>query len=101
MNESLQENFRLILERVKTASDGREVKILGASKTMAPEKLEQAFRAGLRVFGENRIQEAIPKIQTLASLEVEWHFIGHLQTNKVKEAVRYFSWIQSVDSVRL
>jgi len=101
MNESLQENFRLILERVKAASGGREVKILGASKTMAPEKLEQAFRAGLRVFGENRIQEAIPKIQTLASLEVEWHFIGHLQTNKVKEAVRYFSWIQSVDSVRL
>lgn len=101
MNEPLQKNFDRIQERVKNVSAGRDVKILAASKTMSPEVLEEAFRAGVRVFGENRIQEAIPKIQSLSSLEAEWHFIGHLQTNKAREAVRYFSCIQSVDSVRL
>jgi PLP dependent protein len=101
MNEPLQKNFDRIRERVKNVSAGRDVKILAASKTMSPEVLEEAFRAGVRVFGENRIQEAIPKIQSLSSLEAEWHFIGHLQTNKAREAVKYFSCIQSVDSVRL
>jgi pyridoxal phosphate enzyme (YggS family) len=101
MTERIRENFERIRERLTAASMGREVKILAASKTMPPEILEEAFRVGVRVFGENRIQEAIPKIQALSALEIEWHFIGHLQTNKAREAVRYFSCIQSVDSVRL
>ncbi len=78
----------------------RKVKIIGASKTVNPERIREAYDAGLRFFGENRIQEAIAKMEHLPQ-DIEWHFIGHLQSNKVREAVRHFSWIQSVDSERL
>jgi PLP dependent protein len=101
MNTTIQENYQQIRERVSRAAQGREVRIVAVSKTMPPEKMEQAYTAGVGIFGENRIQEAIPKIQMLSGLDVEWHFVGHLQTNKAREAVRYFSCVHSVDSIRL
>jgi len=96
----IESNYRKIQAEVAAVTRGRPVKIIGASKTMPPEKIKEAYDAGLHFFGENRIQEAIAKIPALPS-DIEWHFIGHLQHNKVHEAVRYFSWIQSVDSLRL
>lgn len=90
-----------IQDDVRTASKGRDVKIVGVTKTVSGDRIAEAYRAGLRIFGENRIQEAIPKIQQLAQDDAEWHFIGHLQSNKAKDAVRYFSWIQSIDSLKL
>src|SRR5262245_9350988 len=98
---SISENFHRIREKTAAAAKGRTVRIIAVSKTQPPENLEEAFSAGAETFGENRIQEAIPKIQTFSHLNAEWHFIGHLQTNKVRDAVRYFSFIQSVDSIRL
>ena len=96
----IQSNFNKIQAEVAAAAAGRTVKIIGASKTVPPKRLQEAYEMGLRSFGENRIQEAIPKIKSLPQ-DIEWHFIGHLQSNKVRDAVRYFSWIQSVDSSRL
>jgi PLP dependent protein len=96
----VQSNYRKIQAEVTAAAYGRAIKIIGASKTMPPEKIREAYDAGLRCFGENRIQEGIAKIPQLPS-DIEWHFIGHLQRNKVPEAVRHFAWIQSVDSLRL
>ncbi len=101
METTIQENYQQILKRVREVSGTRDVRIVSVSKTMPAEKLQQAHLAGLRIFGENRIQEAVPKIQALSHLNAEWHFIGHLQTNKAREAVNYFSCIHSVDSLRL
>lgn len=101
MEVTIQENYQQILKRVRESSGTREVRIVAVSKTMPPQKLQEAYLAGLRIFGENRIQEAVPKIQALTHLNAEWHFIGHLQTNKAREAVNYFSCIHSVDSLRL
>jgi pyridoxal phosphate enzyme (YggS family) len=101
MASSISEKFHQIRATTAAAAKGRTVRIIGVSKTQPAEKLEEAFSAGVETFGENRIQEAIPKIKTLSHLDAEWHFIGHLQTNKARDAVRYFSFIQSVDSIRL
>lgn len=78
-----------------------DVKLVAVSKTVAPERIRQAFGAGLRDFGENRIQEAEAKRPALADLDVTWHLVGHLQTNKAKPARELFQWIHSVDSLRL
>lgn len=77
-----------------------EVRILAASKAQSPEKIKEAADCGLVVFGENRVQEARQKIP-LCPTHLEWHMIGHLQTNKVREAVRLFQMIHSVDSQKL
>ncbi|MDX6766914.1 MAG: YggS family pyridoxal phosphate-dependent enzyme [Candidatus Methylacidiphilales bacterium] len=76
------------------------VRLIPASKTVAPERLREFVDAGWRVFGENRIQEAKAKVPLLSS-QVEWHFIGGLQGNKVKDAVALFACIHSVDSENL
>ena len=86
---------------VHSRASGREVKINGVTKTVNAGRIEDAHRAGLRIFGENRIQEALPKMEALSNLDLQWHFIGHLQSNKAKEAIRHFIWIHSIDSVKL
>jgi len=78
-----------------------DVQLVAVSKTVSPELIRQAFNAGLRDFGENRIQEAEAKRPALADLDATWHLVGHLQTNKAKPARELFQWIQSVDSLRL
>lgn len=94
-------NVREALERIAIAARGRQVKLVAVTKTVAPDRIREAIAAGLRLAGENRIQEALPKIQALSDLQVEWHFLGHLQTNKVRDAVKHFACIQSVDSLRV
>jgi pyridoxal phosphate enzyme (YggS family) len=73
------------------------------TKTIDTPAIEEAFHAGIRHFGENRVQEAAPKIERLATIrpELTWHMVGHLQTNKAKTAADIFDIIQSVDSLRL
>ena len=80
-----------------------EVTLIAVTKTIGVPAIEAAFNAGIRNFGENRIQEAQPKIEQLASLRPSliWHMVGHLQTNKAKTAVDIFDIIHSVDSLRL
>jgi len=79
-----------------------EVTLMAVSKTFSAEKIREAYDAGLRLFGENRVQEFAEKIAALRDLsDAEWHMIGHLQTNKAAQAATLFGHIDSVDSVRL
>ncbi|MFA4838318.1 MAG: YggS family pyridoxal phosphate-dependent enzyme [Candidatus Neomarinimicrobiota bacterium] len=78
------------------------IKIVTVGKTFPVAILKAAMEVGIRVFGENRVQEAAPKIEFFRNIpDIEWHMIGHLQTNKAKKAAELFNVIQSVDSVRL
>ncbi len=86
---------------LKATISSNDVTIITVTKTQSPERIRQAVNAGLSVLGENRVQEAAEKVDALRDLPVEWHLIGHLQTNKVKQAVALFSLIQSVDSLKL
>lgn len=81
--------------------DPSSIKLLAVSKTFSAEIVEQAFRAGQRLFGENRVQEAVNKIPAVRCDGIEWHLVGHLQTNKIRPAVQLFDVIQSVDSERV
>ena len=77
------------------------IRLVAVSKTMPAEVVQDAIEAGILELGENYIQEAKEKINTLAAFPVTWHFIGHLQSNKAKYAVRLFDLIHSVDSLKL
>lgn len=82
-----------------------DVKIIAVTKTVGLEQIKEAVNVGLRMFGENRIQEAQQKITNeelrITNSKIEWHLIGHLQKNKAKYAVRLFDLIQTVDSIDL
>ena len=78
------------------------VRLVAVSKTISPRFIQEAYAAGIRDFAENRLQEAVPKIEKLHKLEnIRWHFIGHVQSNKAKKVLQYFHWIHSVDSLKL
>ncbi len=78
------------------------VEIMAVSKGYSADHIRAAYAAGIRHFGESRIQEAQPKLQALQDLsDISWHLIGHLQTNKIKVALELFDWIDSVDSWKL
>jgi len=105
MDETFEERLAVIRERVAQACAraGRKtetVNILTVSKTHGPERVCEAAACGLTVFGENKVQEAKQKIP-LCPGHLVWHLVGHLQTNKVKDAVRLFARIHSVDSLKL
>lgn len=102
---SLAENLDLIQQRIRAACEraGRDpdsVTLLAVSKTHPPETIREAADCGLLLFGENKVQEARAKIP-LCPGKCRWHFIGHLQSNKVRDAVELFEMIQGVDSLNL
>jgi len=102
----IADNIVRVQERIAAACAraGRrpeEVKLVAVSKTVPPERIRQAYDAGLRDFGENRVQEASAKRPPLADLDATWHLVGHLQTNKARHARELFQYIHSVDSLRL
>jgi PLP dependent protein len=83
-------------------SNSTPLKLCIASKYATSKQIENLYSHGFRTFGENKIQNGIQKIQVLSHLKnVEWHFIGHLQTNKVQRALEYFNVIQSIDTLKL
>src|SRR5512139_365512 len=77
------------------------VRLVAVSKTFGPEHVQAAIAAGQRVFGENKVQEGLQKAAAVADTSVEWHLIGHLQSNKAKKAAAGFGWVHAVDSVDL
>ena len=81
--------------------DPAGVRLLAVSKTFGIDHVRAAFEAGQRDFGENRVQEALQKMGGSSDLQIRWHLIGPLQSNKVKKASAHFAWIHSVDSVGL
>jgi len=105
---TIEQNVRRIEERIAGACErsGRsadEVTLVAVTKTIDIPAIEAAFDAGVVNFGENRVQEALSKIERLERLKprLTWHMVGHLQTNKAKTAVDIFDIIHSVDSLRL
>jgi len=106
MVANLRENIARAEERISAACrrSGRrreDVRLVAVSKTHPPELIRAAFEAGLRDFGENRVQEAMSKRLELADLGATWHLVGHLQSNKARTARELFQWVHSVDSLRL
>lgn len=106
MKETIISNIQAVHKRIKTACDlaGRDVQdvqLLLATKTVSPEKIRIAIEAGENLIGENKVQEFRDKHEALKDLRVERHFIGHLQTNKVKDVLKYVSCIQSLDRAPL
>ena len=98
-------NYRKIIDRISEAAqragrNPREIKLLAAAKSQSVELVQAAIAAGVRLIGENYVQEAESKRQVISDT-VEWHMIGHLQRNKVKAALNTFELIQSLDSMAL
>ena len=90
--------------RAAAARSGRNpdhILLVAVSKTVSADVVRAAAAAGQRHFGENRVQEGLDKIGATGDLQLEWHLIGHLQSNKAKKAASAFSWIHSIDSVEL
>ena len=81
--------------------DPSSIRLVAVSKTFPIEAIREAYAAGQREFGENRVQEALQKIASGADLDIRWHLLGHLQTNKAKKAAPAFATIHSIDSVDL
>jgi PLP dependent protein len=103
---SIEENIARVRERLAAACQrsGRsaaEVKLVAVSKTVPVDRIRLAYEAGVRDFGENRVQEAEAKRPALSDLTATWHLIGHLQSNKARPARELFHWVHSVDSLRL
>lgn len=101
----IRENYLRVRERIERAAlgagrDPREIKLVAVSKTVEPARILEAIDAGVTLLGENYVQEAQKKIETI-DRPVSWHFIGHLQSNKAKQAVRLFEMIHSIDSAHL
>ena len=101
----LRDNLQEVEERIRAACqragrDRSEVTLVAVSKTKPVETLQEAYDQGVRVFGENKVQEIREKYEALPK-DIEWHMIGHLQTNKVKYIVDKVRLIHSVDSLRL
>ncbi|MDD2679555.1 MAG: YggS family pyridoxal phosphate-dependent enzyme [Candidatus Omnitrophica bacterium] len=96
---------RIISACLKAGRAPETLKLIAVSKNRSPEEIKEALLAGITAFGENRVQEALLKYNAkelaLSAKPIEWHMVGHLQTNKVKDAVKIFDLIQSVDSLRL
>ena len=98
----MEENVAEIKDRIRAAClragrDPSDVRLVGVTKTVPVERIREGVRAGIVILGENYIQEARTKIEALSDLDVSWHFIGHLQSNKAKIAVELFSMIHSLD----
>lgn len=91
----IKENVKKILDELPTS-----VELVAASKTRTPEEILQAIQAGIKIIGQNYVQEA-QKAYSIIGQQAKWHFIGHLQRNKVKKAVEIFDMIETIDSIAL
>jgi pyridoxal phosphate enzyme (YggS family) len=103
----IAENISSLRNRINTSArrahrNPEEIILMGVTKTVPPQQIREAYDAGLRIFGENRVQEFATKVEALRDLhDAEWHMIGHLQTNKAAKAAELFACVDSVDSLRL
>ncbi|HVS07717.1 MAG TPA: YggS family pyridoxal phosphate-dependent enzyme [Candidatus Dormibacteraeota bacterium] len=106
MPGSIGENLEAVRETIarsaeRAGRDPTEVVLVAVTKTFPVERIREALAHGLRILGENRVQEALPKIEEIGPANVDWHLIGHLQTNKVKFIDGRFRMVQSLDAVGL
>ena len=106
--ETIKKKLEKINEKIKKAAlkanrSPEDIKLVAVTKTATVEQIKEAISAGVKTIGENKVQEAKGKYQVLSAdiAEIEWHLVGHLQTNKVKYAIEIFDLIHSVDSIKL
>jgi pyridoxal phosphate enzyme (YggS family) len=102
---TIKENLLKVMERIEKAAcrvgrDPNEIRLVAVSKTVETDRIKEAIEGGVTILGENYVQEAQKKIEEIGR-PVAWHFIGHLQSNKAKYAVRLFEMIHSLDSIPL
>ncbi len=105
MPNTIKDNIEKVRERIANAAmkankAPEDIRLVAVSKTISESKIKEAIACGITILGENRVQEAKSKIDAIGK-QVRWHLIGHLQTNKVKNAVDLFDLVQSVDSIPL
>ena len=105
MTESASDRFGAVMTRVvaaceRSGRDPSEVTLVGASKSQPLDRMRSAWEAGLRIFGENRVQEALGKMDQLPA-EVEWHLIGPLQSNKARKVIPRFTAVHSIDRIKI
>ncbi|MBX3690875.1 YggS family pyridoxal phosphate-dependent enzyme [Dokdonella sp.] len=93
--------WRSVIDRAQAAAAGRPVRVIAVGKTRPAAALAALAALGQRAFGENYVQEARAKQAELAGLDLEWHLIGPLQSNKCREVARHFDWLQTLDRARL
>lgn len=98
---NIEHNLEVINNKIADAAKGREVTLVAVSKTKPCEDIICAYEAGQRIFGENKVQELRGKIDELSHLDIDWHLIGKLQSNKVRYIDDSIAMVQSVDSVKL
>jgi pyridoxal phosphate enzyme (YggS family) len=103
---SIAANMQAVIGRISRACtavgrDPRAVALLAVAKTWPVAALREAAAAGQRAFGENYVQEALAKVDALRSLDLEWHFIGPLQSNKTRAVAEHFAWVHSVDRLKI
>ena len=96
---ALEERIRILEHRYGRVEGS--VRLLAVSKTKSAAMVRAAFEAGQRDFGENQLQDALGKLDALSDLPLNWHFIGHVQSNKTREIAARFQWAQSVDRARI
>jgi len=99
---SLQQSRNQVIQQIEDACkharrNVESVQLLAVSKTHPSESLREMYQTGQRAFGENYLQEALDKIEALSDLDIEWHFIGHVQRNKTKHLAEKFAWVHGVD----
>lgn len=104
--QEISQQLQQVIQRIASACDkaGRkadEVQLLAVSKKQTPDAIKQAYLAGQRHFGENYVQEGLSKIEALQNLEITWHLIGALQSNKTAEVAEHFTWVHSVDRLKI
>ena len=106
MPASLDANLKAVRQTIarsaeRAGRDPMQVELVAVTKGFPVERIREAIAVGLRIFGENRVQEALPKIEEIGPADVDWHLIGHLQTNKIKFIEGRFRMVQSVDGAAL
>jgi pyridoxal phosphate enzyme, YggS family len=97
----IQDNLKKIQERIHALDKNQQVTLIAVSKTKPASDLQQAIDAGQYHFGENYLQEALEKIDTLKNQNLIWHFIGPIQSNKTKQIAQNFDWVHSVDRLKI
>ena len=95
----IQKNINNYCQQYDRSPD--EIHLLAVSKTKPVEDIRTAYAAGQRLFGENYLQEALYKIREMSDLSIEWHFIGAIQSNKTRDIAEHFSWVHSVDRLKI
>lgn len=103
---NLLDNIKRVRGRLENAASkcqrsSKDITLLAVSKTRSAQMIRQAVEYGIHSFGENYLQEALQKISELQSLSLDWHFIGPIQSNKTRQIAENFSWVHSIDRVKI